>query len=1082
MTIGLERIRALLDAERFTDLLIELGWDYPVRPAPTAEGPESGCGAMQIAHKRGVGVWLVTGGIPDTAAARRGIEREVSRQSSERLLIFTDGQRQLWLWPEQRPSGYVRPVEHEHHPGSRNDALLQRLRTASFSMDEEGTLTVLDVLGRVRRTFSAEKVTKPFFKEFHRQREALLSRIEGIHNEADRSWYCSVLLNRLMFVYFLQRKGVLDGDPAYLRSRLSRTRDRFGEDGFFGEFLLPLFYDGLGSHLQTYDNPEIADLVGNVPYVNGDVFQRHELEQAYEIDIPDGALAEILDFFDKYRWHLDERPTDEANEINPDVLGYIFEQYVNQKEQGAYYTKEDITGYMASVTVIPAFLDRLGAQGGDDPCLLLSLEPDRYIHEVLRHGIEEPDTDGVMPPTAADPTDPLPPAGPTPDEPAMFEKAPPSWGLPGESWWEVQDRHRHYRNLRARLERDEIRDIDAAVTANLDLRRLADDYLCTLGSLLEVERAYGTLTEITVLDPTCGSGAFLFAALDVLYDLYCALFDRADELATEEQRPAFLDEAAKHPNRAYFILKTAMLKNLYGVDIMHEAGEIARLRLFLKLAAQLREGDRIEPLPDLDFNIKTGNLLVGIAGEADVEKRLGTNLAGLSKKDEIDQALRRLALRYERFVGQQQQADDPAAISESKTRLNEQLSALRNDLDRFLHGARVESMDFDEWQRSHQPFHWEAEFPQVFSRGGFDVVIGNPPYIASNKVTSYVWRGYETDGLPDICAPCMERSLHLARPGGRFAMILPLSVQFSDRFAKAREVASSMLDQRWVSTFGLIPAALFSGQASVRNTILAGGRMSSRSEISTSQSGSTFVTRFHRWIAEFRPALFPTLRYTAIPPQLERTAGWIRLGSAREAKLLAKLVAEDKTIGNLISAPRQRATDELLFKQTASRYYLSLFLTAPPVFDASGKEIKHTKVSKLQFVDIQFRNAAFVLSLSKLGLLWWMATSDEFDVTKSGLCSTPIPSDPTVLAAAASFATDLQDALEENITFYRNANKWMGNYDVRKVRHLTDQIDRLVLESLELEDCWLDLQLFYATFMKQTREAHESRRELPEFS
>ena len=139
-------------------------------------------------------------------------------------------------------------------------------------------------------------------------------------------------------------------------------------------------------------------------------------------------------------------------------------------------------------------------------------------------------------------------------------------------------------------------------------------------------------------------------------------------------------------------------------------------------------------------------------------------------------------------------------------------------------------------------------------------------------------------------------------------------------------------------------------------------------------------------------------------------------------------------------------------------------------------------MSKLRFADLQLRNAAFALSLSKLGLLWWMATSDEFDVTKSGLCSTPIPSDPVVLTAAASFAADLQSALEENQSFYRNANKWMGNYDVRKIRHLTDLVDRLVLESLGLENYWPDLQLFYATFMKQTREAHESRRELPDFS
>ena len=66
-----------------------------------------------------------------------------------------------------------------------------------------------------------------------------------------------------------------------------------------------------------------------------------------KIQIPDEAFTRLFDFFDAYHWHLDERPVRADNEINPDVLGYIFEKYINQKQMGAYYTKEDITGYIA---------------------------------------------------------------------------------------------------------------------------------------------------------------------------------------------------------------------------------------------------------------------------------------------------------------------------------------------------------------------------------------------------------------------------------------------------------------------------------------------------------------------------------------------------------------------------------------------------------------------------------------------------------------------------------------------------------------------------------------------------------------
>ena len=72
-----------------------------------------------------------------------------------------------------------------------------------------------------------------------------------------------------------------------------------------------------------------------------------------DISIPDEAFERVFEFFDGYRWHLDERPGQADNEINPDVLGYIFEKYINQKQMGAYYTKEDITGYISRNTIIP---------------------------------------------------------------------------------------------------------------------------------------------------------------------------------------------------------------------------------------------------------------------------------------------------------------------------------------------------------------------------------------------------------------------------------------------------------------------------------------------------------------------------------------------------------------------------------------------------------------------------------------------------------------------------------------------------------------------------------------------------------
>ena len=96
-----------------------------------------------------------------------------------------------------------------------------------------------------------------------------------------------------------------------------------------------------------------------MPYLNGGIFERHQIETAHgqAIRVPDAAFERLFGFFDAYHWHLDERPLRADNEINPDVLGYIFEKYINQKQMGAYYTKEDITGYISQNTIIPYLLD-----------------------------------------------------------------------------------------------------------------------------------------------------------------------------------------------------------------------------------------------------------------------------------------------------------------------------------------------------------------------------------------------------------------------------------------------------------------------------------------------------------------------------------------------------------------------------------------------------------------------------------------------------------------------------------------------------------------------------------------------------
>lgn len=109
--------------------------------------------------------------------------------------------------------------------------------------------------------------------------------------------------------------------------------------------MLVLFHNGLA---EPVHDAELISMIGRVPYLNGGIFDVHFLEKKYpNIEIDDKAFEMVFNFFDTYEWYLDSRECASGNEISPDVLGYIFEKYINDRSSmGAYYTQEDITEYI----------------------------------------------------------------------------------------------------------------------------------------------------------------------------------------------------------------------------------------------------------------------------------------------------------------------------------------------------------------------------------------------------------------------------------------------------------------------------------------------------------------------------------------------------------------------------------------------------------------------------------------------------------------------------------------------------------------------------------------------------------------
>ena len=342
------------------------------------------------------------------------LDRALTQTSFEHLIVFAvqGGAQQCWMWVRREPGRPLSARTHEFNRAQPGDSLLQKLQILYVSLEEEekGDLSTITIAERARAAFDIERVTKAFYRDFDTHRLAFLKFIDGIDEVADREWYASVMLNRLMFVYFIQRKGFLDADPEYLRNRLQRCQQEKGKDKFYTfyrYFLLRLFHEGFGKRRKDRA-PDLEKLLGNIPYLNGGLFDVHELEKPERygkaIQIPDKAFERVFDYFDQYQWYLDERPLRADNEINPDVLGYIFEKYINQKQMGAYYTKEDITEYISKSTVLPFLFDaarakcKVAFENPNGPTVwdLLPEHPDRYIYPAVRHG-----TDKKLPPDIA---------------------------------------------------------------------------------------------------------------------------------------------------------------------------------------------------------------------------------------------------------------------------------------------------------------------------------------------------------------------------------------------------------------------------------------------------------------------------------------------------------------------------------------------------------------------------------------------------------------------------------------------------------------------------------------------------------
>jgi hypothetical protein len=622
------------------------------------------------------------------------------------------------------------------------------------------------------------------------------------------------------------------------------------------------------------------------------------------------------------------------------------------------------------------------------------------------------------------------------------------------------------------LQNGDVTTINDFITLNLDIIQFARDAIDRCEDADVLRAFYKAISNVTVLDPTCGSGAFLFAALNILEPLYdmCLIrmqhfvddLDRSGEKHSPKKFSDFretLQQVEDHASRAYFIYKTIILKNLFGVDIMAEATEICKLRLFLKLVSQIENVEDLEPLPDIDFNIRAGNTLVGFATFEDVKRTLKTDLVKQLELPKIQERTENAAKAFKQFREQQTQHGGNITAGHKKE-LRDRLADLENELNRYL-ATEYNIIDPDkqhkkyaEWLATHQPFHWFVDFYAIMESGGFDIIIGNPPYVEYRKVQkSYNIKNYRTESCGDLYAFIIERSFILLKEYGKFGMIIPISIVSADGFSDLRKLFINKNIKSWITNFAERPSKLFNG-VEKRLTIwlsdFAGGE-------------GFFISKYHRWLSEERDHLLGTTKYVDQKAESNLVKDAIaKISTPLEMSILEKIQKHP-----ILYQFYRKNANHIVYYTRKLRYFVQFFDFIPKITDEKDNALAPTELKEIRLNNSSEVYALIALLNSTLFFWFFNAFSDvrnvnrrELDHFRSSLNKL------SSVSEISSLARKLMKDFEKNSKILTNNYGKFGikniqTFQPRVSKPIIDEIDRVLAQHYGFTDEELDFIINY---------------------
>lgn len=639
-----------------------------------------------------------------TLSDERRLIKQIKRQYPHSFFIFSDSSENIWHFvnaktietaePGREASDRWKKLDSKHiaqritiGPEEREYG---RLRTAAERLAlitlPEKELPPLELQKLLDNAFDVEKVTEEFYKQYHDIFEGIVQdlRAQTGNNSKWAHDFALQLLNRILLLHFIQKKRWLGDDPDFMNSfwRAYNSSSQ-PKDSFYCKWLEVMFFSAFNNNWQNrfpHFPENIRKVLSTAPYLNGGLFTENELDKKNKnnFNISDSRWKEIYEFFNSYNFTISEdTPLDREVAVDPEMIGHVYESLVNLSE---YEERRKAGIFYTPQTEIE---------------LMCRLSLSDYLVNHL-----------------------------------------------GES----------HRNLI----------LEFVFAIDDEEKNAADEQLQNANLARQID---DLLKNVTVLDPACGSGSFLVGMLTVLFDL-----------SKRTGKKILGDNETDYERK-----KRIIRESLYGVDIMKWAVDIAELRLWLQLLidTKLSEGERhFKPLlPNLDFKLRVGDSLVQEVGGYNLshyrrklsnlppnikgkitaikgEKRRFYNSEIDNKSEKVDQLKNEEAALF-RMILDNRINEIERKIRENEKQIETENENMYSEQGKFTNKEKTEKLSkeikeyipvLDQLKTAHKailstrniPFVWDIAFIEIFEdeKNGFDIVIGNPPYVRQEKITA----------------------------------------------------------------------------------------------------------------------------------------------------------------------------------------------------------------------------------------------------------------------------------------------------------------------------------------------------------